>query len=88
MVALRRDDFVLALFPGAPAAGAVYEMSLGLAAREIDRWRERPPDGATLIEQRAGFVRFDDPFGFRWVLQESDLEFRSSGEIAGRWLEL
>jgi catechol 2,3-dioxygenase-like lactoylglutathione lyase family enzyme len=88
MVALRRDDFVLALFPGAPAPGTVHETSLGLAADDVDGWRARPPDGAIIVEQRDGFVRFDDPFGLRWVLQDSQLEFRGSGEIAGRWLEV
>jgi catechol 2,3-dioxygenase-like lactoylglutathione lyase family enzyme len=88
MVALGRDDFVLALLAGAPRPGAVYEVSLGLAPDEVDSLRERAPDGLDLLESADGFMRFEDPFGFRWVLQHPDAEFRSSGQIAGRWLDL
>jgi catechol 2,3-dioxygenase-like lactoylglutathione lyase family enzyme len=88
MVALRRESFVLALFPGRPQRGAVYEVSIGLGADEIDGLRAHPPDGLHLLEHSNRFMRFDDPFGFRWVLQPSDAEFRSSGEIAGRWLDV
>jgi catechol 2,3-dioxygenase-like lactoylglutathione lyase family enzyme len=88
MVALRREDFVLALFAGTPQRGAVYEASIGLGEDEIDSLRAHPPDGVHLLEHRNGFMRFEDPFGFRWVLQLPDAEFRSSGEIAGRWLDV
>ena len=88
MVALRREGFVLALFPGAPQRGAVYEASIGLGEDEIDSLRAHTPDGVHLLEHRNGFMRFEDPFGFRWVLQLPDAEFRSSGEIAGRWLDV
>jgi catechol 2,3-dioxygenase-like lactoylglutathione lyase family enzyme len=88
MVALRRESFVLALFPGTPQRGTVYEMSIGLGADEIDSLRAHPPDGLHLLEHSNGFMRFEDPFGFRWVLQLPDAEFRSSGEIAGRWLDV
>jgi hypothetical protein len=41
-----------------------------------------------VAEQGDGFLRFEDPFGFRCVLQRPDAEFRSSGQIAGRWLDV
>jgi catechol 2,3-dioxygenase-like lactoylglutathione lyase family enzyme len=88
MVALRRDDLVLALFRGLPRPGTVYEVSLGFDPHEVDGLSERAPDGLAIIEQRDAFLRFEDPFGFRWVLQRPDAEFRSSGQIAGRWLEV
>jgi catechol 2,3-dioxygenase-like lactoylglutathione lyase family enzyme len=88
MVALGRESFVLALFPGTPQRGAVYEVSIGLGADEIDSLRAHPPDGVHLLEHSNGFMRFEDSFGFRWVLQLPDAEFRSSGEIAGRWLDV
>lgn len=86
MVALRRGDLVLALFRGTPAPGTVYEISVGVPRAEMEQLLGRRPRAAHVHESRAGFVRFDDPFGFRWVLQDSDADFRSSGEIAGRWL--
>jgi catechol 2,3-dioxygenase-like lactoylglutathione lyase family enzyme len=88
MVALRREGFVLALFPGTPQRGAVHEVSIGLGADEIDSLRAHPPDGLHLLEQSNRFMRFEDPFGFRWVLQPPDAEFRSSGAIANRWLDV
>lgn len=88
MVALRRDDFVLALFRGAPEPGTVHELSIALDPAEIDRLRARPPAGLEILEHADGFLRFRDPFGFRWVLQRPDAGFRSSGQIAGRWLEV
>jgi catechol 2,3-dioxygenase-like lactoylglutathione lyase family enzyme len=88
MVALRRDDLVLALFRGTPEPGTVHEMSIALDPAEIDRLRGRPPDGLEILEHDDGFLRFQDPFGFRWVLQRPDAEFRSSGQIAGRWLDV
>jgi catechol 2,3-dioxygenase-like lactoylglutathione lyase family enzyme len=88
MVALRRNDLTIALFRGEPASGAVYEVSIGLAADEIDGLHDRPPEGLAILEYESGFLRFEDTFGFRWVLQDPDAEFRSSGQIAGRWLDL
>jgi len=88
MLALHRGDFVLALFRGSPKPGTVHEVSIGVDRAEIESVRDRPPDGLEVIEQGDGFLRFEDPFGFRWVLQRSDAEFRSSGQIAGRWLDV
>jgi hypothetical protein len=88
MVALRRDEFVLALFQGTPQPGTVHEVCFGLEADEIDAvWARLPKDGAPPKHTR-GFLQFDDSFGFRWTLQELDVPFKSSGEIAGRWLEV
>ncbi len=88
MVALRRDDLVLALFRGAPERGAVYEVGIGLAADEIDHLRERQPEGLDILEHGERFLRFEDPFWFRWVLQQERADFSSSGQIAGRWLDV
>ena len=83
MLALRRGDFVLALFLGAPKPGTVHEVNIGVVdPAEIDSLRHRPPDGLEVIDQGDGPVRV------RWVLQRADVEFRSSGQIAGRWLDV
>jgi len=87
MVALRRDNFVLALFEGTPQPGTVHEICLGMEADEIDAVRARLRN-VTPVRHERGFLQFDDSFGFRWTLQEVDVAFRSSGEIAGRWLEV
>ena len=87
MVSLRRDAFVLALFRGTPAPGAVFEFCVGLELEEIGAVRSRLPNPTNVIESRPDNLRFEDPFGFRWTVQRMDAEFRSSGEIAGRWLD-
>jgi len=45
-------------------------------------------EAVTILERSPGFVRFEDPFGFRWVLQDPGASFRSSGDIGGRWLDV
>jgi catechol 2,3-dioxygenase-like lactoylglutathione lyase family enzyme len=87
MVSLRRDAFVLALFRGTPAPGTVFEFCVGLELDEIDAVRSRLPQATNVIERQPDSFRFEDPFGFRWAVQRSDAVFRSSGEIAGRWLD-
>jgi hypothetical protein len=32
-------------------------------------------------------LQFTDPFGFRWNVHANEVGFRSSGDIAGRWLD-
>jgi catechol 2,3-dioxygenase-like lactoylglutathione lyase family enzyme len=87
MVALRRDAFVLALFHGHPAPGTVFELCVGLPSEELGSVAKRLPPTATVIESRPDSLRFEDPFGFRWAVQGDDATFRSSGEIAGRWID-
>ena len=78
---------MLALFHGAPARGTVVELSVGLTPDEIGAVRARISEGATLVESEPDHLRFEDPFGFRWVVQPYDATFRSSGEIGGRWIQ-
>jgi catechol 2,3-dioxygenase-like lactoylglutathione lyase family enzyme len=88
MVALKRDKFVLALFRGTPQPGTVHEVCFGLDADEIEAVWARLREDVISLEHRERFLQFDDPFGFRWTLQEPQVAFMSSGEIAGRWLEV
>ena len=87
MVALGRDLFVVALVRGEPTPGTVFELCVGLPPEEIGAIVDRLPPAATVIESRANNLRFEDPFGFCWVAQPYDATFRSSGAIAGRWID-
>ena len=84
MVALRRDDFVLALFRGAPQEGTVVELGLAMSSSELDELQARLPDN---VEGSSTALQFTDPFGFRWNVHANEVRFRSSGDIAGRWLD-
>jgi catechol 2,3-dioxygenase-like lactoylglutathione lyase family enzyme len=86
MVALGRDGFVLALFRGLPAPGTIYEICVGVATEEIEQIGARAQERALVQESNRTFLRFRDPFGFQWAVQPLDARFRSSGDIAGRWL--
>lgn len=88
MVALRHDTFVLALFRGSPQPGTVSEICLACTSEERDAVARRSAASAQVVDHTDRFLRFDDPFGFRWSLQDPDAVFRSSGEIAGRWLDV
>jgi hypothetical protein len=86
MVALQRDDFTLALFEGAPRTGTVYEICLAVDAVEVQATIGRLPEDAVIEESADGWLRFVDPFGFRWAVRDHGRRFRSSGEIAERWI--
>lgn len=86
MVALGRDAFVLALFHGTPAPGTLFEICVGMTRDEVKAVRTRLGGEARVLESTPGWLRFEDPFGFRWAVQPYDASFRSSGEIAGRWI--
>jgi catechol 2,3-dioxygenase-like lactoylglutathione lyase family enzyme len=84
MVALKRANFVLALFRGSPQPGTVLEICFGLPPEEIAAVMSRLPPDAEVVSYAEG--KFDDRFGYRWTLDEPDADFRSIGEAAGQWL--
>jgi catechol 2,3-dioxygenase-like lactoylglutathione lyase family enzyme len=86
MVALERDEFVLALFEGSPREGTLYEICITVEAAEVEATRARLPGHVAVEESTPGWLRFVDPFGFRWAVRDRDLSFRSSGEIADEWV--
>lgn len=90
MVALRREEFVLPLFQGAPAPGTVYEICIGLPVQEIEiacaRLTIEGLSPGRHVEGR--LLQFNDPFGYRWSLTPPRAPFLGSAEIAGRWLEV
>jgi catechol 2,3-dioxygenase-like lactoylglutathione lyase family enzyme len=87
MVALRREEFVLALFRGTPQAGTVLEVCIGMSPGDIEAVRARVPESVTQGTSPPLSLRFEDPFGFAWVMRVPATAFRSSGELSGRWLD-
>jgi catechol 2,3-dioxygenase-like lactoylglutathione lyase family enzyme len=88
MIALKRDDFVLALFSGAPSPGTVVEIGLSLAPEEIEALRGRLPGGAEVVQHEHGDLMFVDPYGFAWHVHPTGEAFVSNAEIDGSWLDL
>jgi catechol 2,3-dioxygenase-like lactoylglutathione lyase family enzyme len=84
MVALKRDDLVLPVFLGPTAPRVV---GLDVAGEEIAEMRRRLPDEAEVLVSDEEQIVFGDPFDVQWQVR-SGAQFRSSGEMHGRWFSL
>jgi catechol 2,3-dioxygenase-like lactoylglutathione lyase family enzyme len=88
MLALRKDEIVLALFSGDAPQGQVFAIGLSLSAEEIAGARTRLAEDAEVITDRPESLEFRDPYGIIWQISTPDNSFRTAGDLAGRWLEL
>jgi hypothetical protein len=88
MLALRKDDFVLALFRGAAPAGQVNVIGLSMPLAELAGIRVRLPDGTPVGEAAPDRLEFRDPYQITWQISLPGEEFRTAGDYAGRWLKL
>ncbi len=87
MLALRTDDFVLALFRGDAVAGQVLAVGLTMSPEDIGRVRSRVADGTTL-QTESNHLEFVDIYGITWQISAPGDEFRTAGVSANRWIEL
>ncbi len=88
MVALRTDQFVLALFRGAASPGQVYVIGLAMPAEEIAGVRARLPEGMRGRADSPDRLEFRDPWQITWQISLPGTAFRTAGDWANRWLEL
>ena len=89
MIALKRDEFILALFQGNPTpVGTVLEIGVSMELEAIEAVQKRLPETATVVEHEYGDFMFVDPYGYLWHLWPAGVPFQSNGETSGRWLEL
>ena len=88
MLALRKDGFVLALFKGDASPGQVPFIGLAMPADDIGAVRARLPEEAQLLGSSPEYLEFRDPYGITWQVSAPGAEFRTTGDWAGRWLEL
>jgi len=87
MVALQRDDVVLALLAGEPTGMQIYTLGFTMGHDELALLRSRLAADTVVESDAEGWLAFVDRFGVRWQLSES-AGFGSSGESRGRWLDL
>ena len=85
MLALRKDEFVLALFAGDAPGGQVYMIGLSMSPAEIAAVRSRLPADTYLRTDAPARLDFRDPYGITWQISPGEL-FRTAGDWAGRWL--
>ena len=88
MLALRKDEFVLALFKGAAPMGQVNVIGLSMPKAEIAGVRARLPNGTLVNETAPDRVEFQDPYRITWQISLPGTKFRTAGDFAGRWLKL
>lgn len=88
MLALRKDEFGLALFRGDAPPGQVYVIGLKMSMDEIARIRARLPEEAQVSEDAPDYLEFRDPYQITWQILLPESKFRTAGDFANRWLKL
>jgi catechol 2,3-dioxygenase-like lactoylglutathione lyase family enzyme len=89
MVALKRDEFVLALFEGSPTPiGTVLEIGIMMGAEDIEAVRSRLTEKAQVVAHERDDLMFSDPYGYLWHIWLEGVPFQSNGKSVGRWLEV
>jgi catechol 2,3-dioxygenase-like lactoylglutathione lyase family enzyme len=88
LTALRKGDFVLALFAGAAPPGQVVAIGLAIPPEEIAAIRARLPADTQAAMDEPSVLEFRDRYEITWQIAAPSSAFRTSGELAGRWLEL
>ena len=88
MLALRKDEFCLALFRGDARPGQVNVIGLRMPIEEIAKVRARLPQGTQISEAAPDYVEFRDPYQITWQIMLPTSKFRTAGDFANRWLKL
>ena len=88
MVALRKDEFGLALFRGDSSPGQVNVIGLRMLTEEIARVRTRLPEGTQVLEDEPDYLEFRDPYQITWQIMLPESKFSVSGIFANRWLKI
>ena len=88
MLALRRDDFVLALFQGDPMMGQIFAIGLSMTTEEMAAIKARIPANDIVQYEAGQMLQFRDEHNIFWQIYAAPYRFQSMGETTGRWLDL
>jgi len=88
MVALRKDEFGLALFRSDAPPGQVNVIGLRMPREEIAKVRVRLPEDTQVLENEPDYLEFRDPYQITWQIMLPESKFSVSGIFANRWLKL
>ena len=88
MLALRKDEFGLALFRGDAPVGQVNVIGLKMPLAEIAAVRARLPEGTPVSVDAPDSLEFRDPYQIFWQILRPESRFRTAGDFANRWLTL
>jgi catechol 2,3-dioxygenase-like lactoylglutathione lyase family enzyme len=87
-LALRKDEFGLALFKGNAPPGQVYVIGLKMPVEEIAGVRARLPEDTHILEDAPKYLEFLDPYQITWQVMLPGTKFNTAGVFADRWLKL
>jgi catechol 2,3-dioxygenase-like lactoylglutathione lyase family enzyme len=88
MVALRKGDIVLALFPGLESSGQVFAIGLTMTLEQVKGVKSRLSPGTEIILDHPEQFNFRDRFGISWQIVPPGKDFLMNGDVSGRWLEV
>jgi catechol 2,3-dioxygenase-like lactoylglutathione lyase family enzyme len=88
MLALRKDEFALALFRGDAPAGQVNVIGIRMPIEEIASVRARLPGDTQVLEDEPDYLEFRDPYQITWQIMFPGSKFSTAGVFANRWLKL
>ena len=88
MLALRKDDLVLALFAGEPKPGQIFTIGLSMTADEMDKLHSRLPKKQVATYKEGKMLHFDDKFRLHWQIYLAPHHFQSAGITRGNWMNL
>lgn len=83
MVALERDEIVFPIFAGRTVPRII---GLEVADEELAEMHGRLSPEAEIVAATEQQLVFTDPFDVEWQVRKTGVDFRSSGEIHGRWV--
>jgi catechol 2,3-dioxygenase-like lactoylglutathione lyase family enzyme len=88
MLALRKGNIVLALFPGLESSGQVFAIGLTMTSVQVEEVKDGlPPDAEIIIDHPEQF-NFIDRYGISWQIVPPGKEFLMNGDVSDRWLEI
>jgi catechol 2,3-dioxygenase-like lactoylglutathione lyase family enzyme len=87
MTALRKGNFVLALFRGTKPPGQVYVIGLSTGKKDIKAIHDRLQTGIKVEDYQPDRLEFVDPYSITWQIGVKPT-FRTAGDFADRWINI
>ena len=87
MLALRKGEAVLALFPGPDRTGQVFAIGLTMPKADLAGVRARLSSETKILMDLPTRLHFYDRYGIMWQLELPGEEFLMHGDAHGRWLD-
>jgi catechol 2,3-dioxygenase-like lactoylglutathione lyase family enzyme len=87
MTALRKGEFVLALFRGMKPLGQVFAIGLSTSKKDIKAIHDRLQTEIKIEVIQPDRLEFIDPYHITWQIAV-DPTFRTAGDSANRWINI